>query len=135
MTFAFMTIHPIKMDGIPRPGSQRGLPTNEVDTEHYVHACGSDGFLRLDGRCGRVRQLMAVMDYIHSHRKIHKFDGFEIHVGEIRKSRAVACYRVTGYHESRHEFDANNEPVPVAGPPVATGFSYQSIPLSKAAPN
>ena len=135
MTFAFVTIHPIKMDGIPRPGSQRGLPTGERDTENYIHAGGSDGYLRLDGRFGRARQLAAIMDYIHRHRKIHKFAGFEIHVGEIRKSRAVACYRVTGDHASRREFDVNNEPVEVAGPPVATGVSYQSIPLSKAAPN
>lgn len=115
MTFAFMTIHPIKMDGIPRPGSKRGLPTNEVDTENYIHACGSDGYLHLDGRLGRDRQLMAIMDYIHRHRKIHKFAGFEIHVGEIRKSRATHCYRVIAYNEE--------------------GVSYQSIPLSKAAPN
>lgn len=78
---------------------------------------------------------MQIMDYINSRRSVRRFAGFEIHVGEIRKSQAVACYRVISYNESRHELDDNNEPVAVAGPPVASGVSYQSIPLSKAAPN
>ena len=58
---------------------------------------------------------MVVMYCIHRHREVRKFDGFEIHVGTIHESKAVACYRVIAY--------------------TANGASYQSIPLSKAAPN
>lgn len=111
MTFAYMTIHPLKMDGAPRPGAPRGLPTGESDTDRYIHACGSDSFLRLDGRRSRARQLIEVMDYIHRHRKIHKFAGFEIHYGEIRSSHCVAAYRVVSYNED--------------------GVSYQSLPKEK----
>lgn len=111
MTFAYMTIHPLKMDGVPITGSPRGLPTSESDTDAYIHACGTDGFLRLDGRCSRTNQLAAVMDYIHRHRKIHKFAGFEIHHGEIRSSRCAAAYRVTSYNED--------------------GVSYQRLPKEK----
>lgn len=111
MTFAYMTIHPLKMDGIPRPGSRRGLPTNEWDTDAYIHSCGTDGFLRLDGRCRLDRQLDDVMDYILRLRGIRSYAGFEIHCGEIRQSRCVAAYRVIDCAEG--------------------GISYQQLPKDR----
>jgi hypothetical protein len=114
MTFAFLTIHPVKMDGIPIPGSSRGLPTGEMDKTRFIHACGSDGYTRLDARTGRSKQAQAVADHLHRLRSIRKYAGFEIHDGEIRKSLCVAAYKITEYR--------------------ADGVSYEPLPLSAACP-
>ena len=114
MIFAFLTIHPLELDGIPTPGSKRGLPTGRTDTSKFIHACGSDAFVRLDGRKRRELQLAQVMDHLHSLRAIRRYAGFEIHEGEIRKSRCVAAYQVTEYRDD--------------------GASYKSLPLTAACP-
>ena len=97
--FARLTIHPAKLDGVPVPGSKRGLPTNEVDKTKFIPACGSDSFVYLDGRWRRERQLRYVQEYLHRHRNVRRYAGFEIHQGTIRNSRAIVAYRITGYHE------------------------------------
>ncbi len=95
--FARLTIHPIKMDGVPVPGSKRGLPTNEIDTTKFIPACGSDSFVYLDGRWKRERRLQHVMEAIHRLRGIRRYAGFEIHHGTIRESKVIAAYRITEY--------------------------------------
>lgn len=110
MTFAFLTIHPLELDGIPIPGSKRGLPTGRTDISKFIHACGSDGFARLDARTKRDRQAAEASRHVHSLRNIRRYAGFEIHVGEIRKSQCVAAYKITEYRDDGVSF----EPLPIA---------------------
>lgn len=116
--FAFLTIHPNELDGKAINGSSRGLPTGRIDTSRFIHACGSDSVVRLDGRFSRFRQLRQIMDHIARMRKIRRYAGFEVHVGSIRKSRCIAAYQITEYREGD----------------VEQGISYKSIPLSLACP-
>ena len=119
MIFALLTIRPVKMDGVPVPGSSRGRPTNELDHTRFVHALGTDSYIRLDGRKRRQAHIGKVIDHIVRLRKNFpdgsRFAGFEIHTGSILNSKCVACYLLLG-----------EGPIPAG---------YQLIPLSNACPN
>ncbi len=106
--FAIMTIHPLKMDGVPTPGSPLGRPTNETDTTRLIHSCGTDSFHKLDGRKTNKNRRNDALTYVHGMRKIRKYAGFEIHRGDLRSSTVVEAYRVTDIHED--------------------GLTYQSLP-------
>ena len=63
---------------------------------HYREALGSDQICHVDGRKTLQNMCEEARDYAQRIRRVHKFDGFAIFVGDIRNNRVL-----TTIHEIR----------------------------------
>ena len=54
-----------------------------------IDALGTDGYLQLDGRKNMWRMLPDIHKYMEDLRNVRRFVGFDIHKGDLKKSRVM----------------------------------------------
>ena len=61
----------------------------QTDTGSYVEALGSDQICQVDGRKTIYNMCEEALQYTHRLRRVRKFDGFAIKVGDINNYRVL----------------------------------------------